>query len=66
MGALIGRFRQPTDQRSEDEITHEKGATCTAWVWLVLYGIAIAGSLLLGPEQQKHDTAVATAVSLER
>jgi hypothetical protein len=66
MGALIGRFRQPTDQRSEDEITHEKGAAYTAWVWLALYGIAIAGSLLLGPEQQKHETAVATAESLER
>ena len=64
MGALIGRFRQPTDQRSE--ITQEKRAECTAWDWLALYGIAIAGSLLLGPEQQKHETSVATAVSLER
>ena len=66
MGTLNGHFRQPTDQRSEDEITHETGASCIAWVWLALYGIAIVGSLLLGPEQQKHETPVATAVSLER
>jgi len=67
MGALIGHFRQPTDQRSENEITHEEKAECTAWVWLALYSIAIAGSLLLGPEQQKHETSVASAASsLER
>jgi len=65
MSALIGRFRQPTDRLTEDD-THEKTAACTAWVWLALYGIAIAGSLLFGPEQQKHETSVATAVSLER
>ena len=33
--------------------------------WLS-YGIAIAGSFLLGPEQQKHEKPVASAVSLER
>jgi hypothetical protein len=66
MGTLNGHFRQSTDQRSEDEITHETGASCIAWVWLALYGIAIVGSLLLGPERQKHETPVATAVSLER
>jgi hypothetical protein len=66
MGTLNGHFRQPTDQRSEDEIARETKAACIAWVWLALYGIAIVGSLLLGSEQQKHETPVATAVSLER
>ena len=66
MGTLISRFRQPTGQSSEGEITYEKRAASIAWVWLALYGIAIAGSFLLGPEQQKHEKPVASAVSLER
>ena len=53
MGTLVGHFQQRTDQRSGDAITHKKRAACIAWVWLALYGIAIAGSFLLGPEQQK-------------
>jgi len=65
MGTLNGHFRQPTDQRSEDEIARETRAACIAWVWLALYGIAIAASLLLGTERQKHATPVATVV-LER
>jgi hypothetical protein len=65
MGTLIRRFRQPTGQSSEDEITYEKRAASIAWVWLALYGIAIAASLLLGTERQKHATPVATVV-LER
>ena len=65
MGTLNRHFRQPTDRRSEDEIARETGAACIAWVWLALYGIAIAASLLLGTERQKHATPVATVV-LER
>ena len=51
MGALIG-ISANRRSASENEITHEEKAECTAWVWLALYSIAIAGSLLLGPEHR--------------
>jgi hypothetical protein len=54
------------DQRSEDGIVHETSATCTAFAWLALYGMAVAGSLLFGSAQHKHQIVAAAPAELER
>jgi hypothetical protein len=51
------------DQCSEDGIARETHAACTAWAWLGLYGIAIAGSLFFGNRQHKHEIPVVAAVA---
>ena len=39
---------------SDDFMTHEAGAACTAFAWLALYSIAITASLFSGSWQPKH------------
>ena len=46
------------DRRSQDEATREPRAVCTAYVWLALYGFAIASSFFVGAWQHKIEAPV--------
>jgi hypothetical protein len=54
------------DQCSKDDTAGQANAVCTAWAWLVLYGMAVAGSFF-GAGQHKHERPVIAAepVNLE-
>lgn len=51
---------EPRRLNRESHWLHQ--ATCTACVWLALYGVAIAGAFFLSSGQQKHETPVVAAV----
>ena len=40
---------------------HHAGAACTAWIWLVLYSVAITGSLLASSWLHTQSPIVADA-----
>jgi len=66
MDMWSGRIRPPwVDRRSEDDAARATRAVCTAYVWLALYGIAIAGSFFWGSSQHKHEAPVVAAASAE-
>ena len=54
------------DPRLENRIACETSATCTAFAWLALYGMAVAGSLFFGSAQHKHQIVAVAPAELER
>ena len=56
------RAHAPEDGgRFDNRRSQQAGATCTAWVWLTLYGAAVGGSLLFGPWKYHPDRPVVVA-----
>lgn len=51
------------DQCSDDGGAHQTGAACTAFAWLVLYGMAVTGSLFWDAWQHKHETPIVAAAA---